>query len=176
MTQSLAQGWRRAWPGAFAPLLSDGPIILLSLLALSQLPAWLQRGLNLVSGLYLLYLAWGAFGQWRGFAGLQTQSAPAANRNLLKAALINLLNPAPYIYWGLVMGPLLVDAWRTNPLYGGALLLAFYAVLIGGLLGIMALFGAARQLGERVSRILLGLTVLALAGFGLFQIGRAVLA
>jgi len=73
------------------------------------------------------------------------------------------------------MGPILMAGWRENPLYALGFLVVFYAMLIGGLLGIMAVFGAARQAGEKVSRALLGISVLALAGFGLFQLWRAAL-
>lgn len=160
---------------AFAPLLSDGPIIALALLVLSQVPAWLQRGLFLASGVFILYLAWGAFRQWQDFTEVASAPAPARREgSLLKAALMNLINPAPYIYWSLVTGPILVAGWQRDPAYGMGFLVAFYAVLIGGLLGVMIVFGSTRQLGERVSRMLLGISVLALAGFGLFQLWRAV--
>jgi threonine/homoserine/homoserine lactone efflux protein len=173
ITQTVAHGWKRASSAAFAPLLSDGPIIALSLLALSQIPAWFQRGLNFASGVFILYLAWGAFKQWQNFSGMQAQPTTTGNQNLLKATLINLLNPAPYIYWSLVMGPILISGWRESPAHGISFLVAFYVVLIGGLLGTMTLFGAARQMGEKVSRALLGISVLALIGFGLFQLWRA---
>ena len=70
----------------------------------------------------------------------------------------------------------LVAAWREDPLDAFGFLMAFYIILIGGLLGIMALFGAARRMGDKISRGLLGFSVLALLGFGLFQLWRAVFA
>ena len=53
ITQTLAHGFRKTWMAAFAPLVSDGPIIALALLVLVQMPPWLQRGLNLVSGAFI---------------------------------------------------------------------------------------------------------------------------
>lgn len=41
ISQSLTRGWKRTLISAFAPLLSDGPIIFVSLLVLSHVPAWL---------------------------------------------------------------------------------------------------------------------------------------
>ena len=38
MSQALERGWRRALPAALAPLISDGPIIALTLLVLTRLP------------------------------------------------------------------------------------------------------------------------------------------
>jgi threonine/homoserine/homoserine lactone efflux protein len=176
ISQTLSHGWKRSWMAAFAPLLSDGPIIALTLLVLSQVPLWLQRGLNVAGGLFILYLAWGAFRQWRAFSGLQLAAAPTGSHSLLKAALINLVNPAPYIYWSLVMGPILLAGWRESPLVALSFLVAFYSILIGGLLAIMAVCGAARQMGEKLSRSLLGFSVLALVAFGLFQLWRAAFA
>ena len=50
VSRTLSHGWRRALPAAFSPLLSDGPIIVLALLALSRLPAGFERGLRLAGG------------------------------------------------------------------------------------------------------------------------------
>ena len=66
------------------------------------------------------------------------------------------------------MGPLLLQAWRDAPACGIALLAGFYGVLVAGLAGLIALFGMAAGLGRRVSRGLLGLSALALAGFGAY--------
>ena len=43
ITQTLSRGWKRTLPAAFAPLVSDGPIILLCILVLSQVPGWMER-------------------------------------------------------------------------------------------------------------------------------------
>ena len=176
IAQTLAHGFRKTWMMAFAPLVSDGPIIALALLVLVQMPPWLQRGLNLASGMFILYLAWGSYRQWRSFTALENQPAPAGNQSVFKAAMMNVLNPMPYIYWSLVTGPILIAGWRETPTLGLALLGAFYLIMISGLLVILGLFGTARQLGNRVSRILLGVSVLALAGFGLFQLWRGIFA
>jgi len=175
ITQTITQGFRKTWAIAFAPLISDGPIIALALLVLVQMPAWLQRSLNLASGIFILYLAWGSYQQWRDFTALESTEASNGGKSILKAATMNLLNPMPYIYWGLVSGPILVTGWRQSPAFGLAFIGSFYTILICGLLVILAIFSAARNLGNQVSRVLLGISVLALGGFGLFQIWRGLL-
>ncbi len=50
ISQTLANGWRRTIPAAFAPLLSDGPIIILVLLVLSNMPGWLVQVLQCAGG------------------------------------------------------------------------------------------------------------------------------
>jgi threonine/homoserine/homoserine lactone efflux protein len=79
---------------------------------------------------------------------------------------VNLLNPNPWISWSLVMGPLLLQAWREAPACGIALLAVFYGFLVAGLAGFIVLFGMAAGLGSRMSRGLIGLSAMALAGFG----------
>lgn len=177
ISQTLTHGFRRTWFAAFAPLLSDGPIIALALLVLIQLPGWLQRGLNLAGGAFILYLAWGAFQQWRSFTSLAAAPAPTgAGQSVARAAVMNALSPFPYIYWSLVNGPILLSGWAKSPWYGISFLVAFYSVLIGGLMALMAVFGAARQFGDRASRFLLGISALALAVFGGIQLFRGILA
>ena len=44
ISQTLSNGWRSTLPAAIAPLLSDGPIIILVLLVLSRMPGWLEQG------------------------------------------------------------------------------------------------------------------------------------
>lgn len=38
ISQALMKGWRKSLSSAFAPLISDGPIIIFCLLVLSQVP------------------------------------------------------------------------------------------------------------------------------------------
>lgn len=172
ITQTMAVGFRKTWYNAFAPLLSDGPIILVTLLVLTHLPNWLQRGLNLASGLFILYLAWGSFQQYRHFVSPDEIPLGTRQPGIFKAVLMNMLSPNPYIFWSLVNGPILLAGWKISPAVGISFLLGFYTILIGGLLVILALFGLARSLGSRVSRIFLGISALALFIFGLVQLWR----
>ena len=170
ISQTLAKGWKRTLPAAFAPLISDGPIIALCLLVLSQVPVWLQRFLYIAGGLFILYLAYNAYKSWRGFDPNIPSIETGTQQSLLKAALINTLNPNPYIYWTLVTGPILLAGWRETPLHGLGFLLGFYLTMILGFSTIIIAFGSARQLGPKVSRILLGVSAIALLCFGLVQL------
>lgn len=170
ISQTLSHGWRRTLPAAFSPLVSDAPIIVLVLLILSRLPDWLLPALQIAGGALLIYLAWGAAIAWRTYAPAAQPTPPSGHQSLLRAALVNLVNPGPYLGWSLVMGPLLLKGWHQAPRYGIALLAAFYAAMILSLAGIIALFAAARQAGPRVNRALVGLSAVALAGFGGYQL------
>ena len=170
ITQTLSQGWRRVWIAAFAPLVSDGPIVALVLLVLSQVPDWFQRVLQIVGGLFVLYLAWGAFNAWKTFNPDSEDAPQTGPRSLLRAAMMNALSPGPYLFWSLVIGPLIVSTWRENPSNAISIVLAFYTAMISLNFGVVMIFGQAARFGNQVRKAMLGFSVLALAGFGLYQL------
>ena len=170
ISQTLRKGWKRSLPAAFAPLLSDGPIIALSLLILSQVPPWFQRFLYIAGGLFVLYLAYGSYKSWKNLDLDQLYRETEIQQSLLQAALINALNPNPYIFWSLVTGPILMNGWREAPVYGMGFIAGFYVTMILGLGTLILVFGLARQLGTRVNHVLLGVSAMALFCFGVYQI------
>jgi threonine/homoserine/homoserine lactone efflux protein len=170
ISQTLSNGWKNAIPAAFAPLLSDGPIILLVLLLLSRMPVWLVQSLQCAGGIFLLYLAIGAFRNWRDFYVKNSAHTWTGQQTVIKAALVNFLNPNPWLAWSLVMGPLLLKGWQEAPANGLSLLVGFYATIIIVTLGIMLIFAGARNLGPRVSRTIVGISAIAMACFGFYEL------
>lgn len=168
ITQALANGWRKTLIAAFAPLVSDGPIIILAVFVLKQMPASLQRGLYIAGGIFILYLAWSSFQQWRTFDA----SAEEKNtqQSLWKAATMNFVSPGPYIFWSLVSGPLLLKGWSEAPSNGIGFLVAFYGTMISLNIVLIILVGVASQIGERLRRGLLLFASIALFLFGLYQL------
>jgi len=171
ISQTLARGWKRTLPAALAPLISDGPIILICVLVLSQVPAWLQGFLYIAGGLFILYLAYGAYKAWKNFNQSIPITESGTQQNVLKAALMNVLNPNPYIFWTLVTGPILLNGWRETPFNGIGFLAGFYMTMIGSLAAIILVFGIAARLGPKVNRVLLGISAIVLFAFGLYQLG-----
>ncbi len=173
VSRTLRDGWRRTLPAVLAPLLTDGPIILLVLLVLSRVPAWWLQAMRFAGGVFILYLALGVLRSWRGQTA-QGTVAPAARRSLFQAAGINLLNPGPYLYWSLVTGPILLKGWRESPAHAVGFVGSFYLTMLACTAGLLLLWSGAGRLGARVTRGLLGLSGVVLAGFGLHQIWSGV--
>lgn len=168
-------GWRRTLPAAFAPLISDGPILVIVLLVLARLPEWLLSALQVAGGIFLLYLGWGAWRTIRGEVTTNTISAEdPSHSGILKAAAMNLLSPAPYLFWATIAGPIFLEAWRQAPTLGVAFLLGFYIALIGGLVLIIGIFAAAGGIDPRVNRVLGAFSALALMVFGLYQLASGI--
>lgn len=67
------------------------------------------------------------------------------------------------------MGPLLIKGWNENPMNGIVLLIGFYGSMIIYSIVMVVLFAAARNFGQRVIRISIGISVIAFAVFGLYQ-------
>jgi threonine/homoserine/homoserine lactone efflux protein len=170
VSQTLKNGWRNTLPAAFSPLITDGPIALLVLLVLSQFPVWLEQVLRFSGGFFLLYLAVGAIQSWRNYYTRGANPVRSNRQSVLNAAIVNWLNPNPYLGWSLVLGPLLLKGWRETPVNGIALLIGFYVAMIASMMGIIMAFGAAGSIGSKVNRTLIALSAIALACFGFYQL------
>ncbi len=169
ISSTMVNGLRRTFPAVFAPILSDIPIVCLVLLVLAQVPPLFVHVLQLAGGLFLLYLATGALKAYRNYRHALTAHPSHVRQTVLKAVLVNLLNPNPYLSWALIMGPLLLKAWRQTPADGITLVAAFYLTMVLVTAVILVLFAGARSLGPCVARALVGISALALACFGLYQ-------
>ena len=170
ISQTLTRGWKKVISAALAPLITDGPIIALCLFVLNQVPVWFERVLYIAGGLFILYLAFGAYIAWKDFDSNISGMETGTGQSLSRAVLMNFLSPGPYIYWSLVTGPILLKGWRETPTYGIGFLAGFYGTMISGLAGIILLFGITRELGPKVNRALIGTSAIALLCFGLYQL------
>ena len=175
LSQTMHSGWRRTLPAAFAPLISDGPIILLVLFVLTRTPEWFLRGLRIAGGFFILYLALNAFIEFRRHRERQDVLPDSSQKGLAKAVMTNLLSPNPYIFWGVVAGPILIAAWRESSLFGAGFMLGFYGTLIGGFTLFIIFFAIAGRLSDRLVRLLSGLSALVLLLFGLYQLWSGVI-
>ncbi len=164
--QTLKNGWKRTLAAAFAPLISDGPIIVLVVFLLTHTPPGMLIILRLLGGVFLLYLAANAFFGTK--PSKEKPSAGTAGQSLLHAALMNLLNPNPYIFWATVAGPIFLEGWRETPGQGLSFILGFYGTLIGGFMICITMFATIGRLGP-MAHYRLGLfSAAVLFGFGVY--------
>ncbi len=170
ISQTIKKGWRSTLPAAFAPVISDVPILLLVLFLLSNVSDNFIIVLRIGGGIFLLYLGINAFNSWKKYDANESASNESSQQTLLKAVVVNLLNPAPYLGWSLIMGPLFLEGWKIEPINGIALIFGFYITMITTLAGIIILFAFAQKLGPKVSKILLGVSAIVLFAFGIYQL------
>ncbi len=174
--QSVRSGWRRAIVYAFVPLCSDLPIIALVLFVLAMVPGAWVIALRLIGGLFLIYLAGNAYRTARNLPAVDDPEMGSTPKNFFQAVLINLLNPNPYLFWGLITGPILVAGWKQNPAFAIGLVAAFYLVMILVMAGLIVLVSAARNLHVKMRQAFVFLSAAGLAFFGLYQLAVAAIA
>lgn len=172
ISQSLAGGWKRGAIVAFAPLLSDIPLVIAVLVLLQKVPAVFLGIISLAGGFYVIYLAWKLYlGRQSDQAGISV-NAPRLSQSLLQAVLVNYSSPGPYLFWSLVNGPLLLAALRVSILHAVLFILSFYALFIGCMLLLAGIFSQARRLDPRLVRVLSLISVIILCAFGVILIYR----
>ncbi len=169
LSYAVKGGWKKALPAAFAPLVSDAPVITLVLLLLSSLPNAFLRALQLGGALFLVYLAWDSFKAFRHYQ--EVAEIPQGNslQTLLKATLVNLLAPGPWLFWSLINGPNFLQTWAVSPWWGAGYLVSFYGTFILTNIALIGLFSGVRRMGEKVRRGMLLGSAIALAGYAVYQ-------
>ena len=170
ISQTLKNGWRKTFPAIFSPLLSDIPIALLALYILSNISHDFIKWLHLLGGIFIIYLALGAYKAWKNFNKEDTFDNQTPQADIFKGALVNLLNPNPYLGWSLVMGPLIIEGWRKSILNSFALVICFYMSMFTCLFILIYIFHQTRRIGPRVNYYLLAVSFAALACFGIYQL------
>jgi threonine/homoserine/homoserine lactone efflux protein len=104
--QTLLHGARSGLLASFAPFVSDGPIILGSFLLVNSFKQF-DIFITIISVLGALYIAFIALRLM--LTSPVAQQPVAAPSSFLTAVKINLLNPAPYIFWSTVGGTYLLQ-------------------------------------------------------------------
>jgi len=174
LSYAIRNGWKRTLPAALAPVVTDGPILALFLFLLTHVPLWCLDGLRIAGGLFILYLAKGIFHAFRQGGPAFMPENSAAHKSFFSAIGINVLNPNPYIFWSGVGGPIVLSGWRQSPVLGVSFLVGFFGTFVLGLSLLIIVFASAGRLDPRVTRVLSGIAFVALAAFGLYQIGSGV--
>ena len=142
ITRTMQHGTGEGVKISLAPVITDGPLLLLGAVAAERL-----AGSDVVFG--VIGLVGAAF---LGFLGLESlragpleaseQQAPTGG--VLRAVMTNLLNPHPYLFWGTVGGPLVAAAWAHSGAAVVGFLVGFFALLCGTKAGMAVLVGRGR--------------------------------
>ncbi len=129
ITETVRHDVRAGLKVALSPLVTDLPIIILTIVVLSKLSEF-HRVLGVIS------LVGGAVVAFMGYECMRGKPAdPEATedhpKSLRKGVLVNALSPHPYLFWLSVGGPIMDRAMSVNVGALFAFLGGFYALLIG---------------------------------------------
>lgn len=176
ITRTLARGLGAGVRVAIAPLLTDLPIILVTVTFFAILPPLLEKVLTVAGGIFVLYLAWETLRSART-AHLTTAApdASAASADLWQGMLVNFLSPHPWLFWIGVAAPLLTSAWQSSAWAAMGWLAGFYGMLVGSKMMVaFAVAGGRRFLNDAWYRRLLVASALLLAFFGIALLWQTV--
>jgi len=154
----IDRGWRHALRVAMALPLVDLPIVALSVLLLRSVPARILAVLQVIGGVFLLYLGISMLLRClQASAEHDRQEPTAATRDFLTGVMTELTNPSPYIFWATVGGPLVVSALRVSWSAAMGFVIVFFAtfmVLLVVLSGTVHLALKRGRQSERLERAL----------------------
>ncbi|MDQ7025833.1 MAG: LysE family transporter [Anaerolineae bacterium] len=181
---TLRYGWKRGLLVILAPLIVDGPVILVTVFLLNGLPSLVIQAIRVLGGLLLLWIAWNAWKQLQ--AGVQFADDDAEDRSeetsknegsvrriMATAVTMNIFSPGPYLFWATVTGPLLLQALEISNLATIGMLLGFYGTFLGGLACLVFFFNRLGQVNQNLTRVILMLTIALLTWFGSGLIAEA---
>ena len=172
ITQTVHYSAREGVKVAVAPLLSDVPIVLAAFFILNKL-ANLGPVLGIISvvgGFYVLYLACETYAT----GPVTIDSERVQPKSLRKGAMVNFLNPHPYLFWVTVGVPMILKARQDGPVEPWVFILGFYVFLVGSKVFIALIVGRFRDFLEgRIYLYVMRTLGIFLAGFSLFLFWEA---
>jgi threonine/homoserine/homoserine lactone efflux protein len=129
ITETLRLNIKAGIKVSIAPLITDIPIIVISLLVLNRLAnvKAILGGISIFGGLFILYL---------GYESLKTKgveldlSAPGSN-SFRKGVITNALNPHPYVFYMTVGAPIIFKGINQNILAALLFVGTFIFFLVG---------------------------------------------
>jgi len=141
ISEKLQYGRKNGVKVSLAPLFTDLPIILVTLLVFNQLK-------NLNIALAFVSISGGLFLGYLGYENLKVnlsrlQTKSNKGQSLQKAVITNALNPHPYIFWLSVGGSFIV---KGNTLDCGLFLLGFYLFLVGSKISVALITNRGKSL------------------------------
>jgi len=127
---------------ALAPLVTDLPIIVLTVFILSRLSAFngILGVISLTGGIVVLVMGI----QGIKAKGLEFDIQKADSRSLVKGILVNVLSPHPYLFWLSVGAPIMTRAKDRHAFAAAAFVAGFYFLLIGSKITMAILVGKSK--------------------------------
>jgi threonine/homoserine/homoserine lactone efflux protein len=127
--ETIKHGKQEGIKMAIIPLITDLPIVILSLFILSRLAGYetVIGIIAILGGFFLLYLAY----ENLVYKPAEKLKVHSEKKNILKGIAANFLSPHPYIFWILIGGTILLKALKQSPVSAFIFLSVFYLCLVG---------------------------------------------
>ncbi len=142
ISETLRHGFSAGVKVALAPIITDAPIVIVTLLVATQLSDIdpVLGIISLIGSGYILYMAYES-AQPQGQHSTQIDVKP---KSLTKGILANALSPHPYLFWLSVGAPTVAKSVSVSALAPVLFIVGFYLFLIGSKVLLAALVGKSR--------------------------------
>ncbi|MGD8993290.1 MAG: LysE family translocator [Desulfobacterales bacterium] len=143
ISETLRHGIRAGLKVSIAPLVTDVPIILVSLLLLNRLAGYkpVLGCISLLGGLFILYIAYESLKT----RGVELNLSSVKATSFTKGVITNALNPHPYIFYMTVGTPIIYKSIQQNILATLSFVSSFLVLLVGSKVVLAMVVGRSRS-------------------------------
>ena len=127
---------------AVAPLITDIPIVLLTIFILSKMASSdiILGVISILGGIFIAYLGYESIKS----KGIEIDIQNLKLKSIRKGIIVNILSPHPYIFWLMVGAPITIKAYQASPVAAFAFIIAFYVLLVGSKISIALVVDRSR--------------------------------
>lgn len=142
ISETLHHGTKSGLKVALSPIITDLPIILLTVFILAQLSDFniLLGLISTVGGIIVCYLGYESLKT----AALHIDSQTASPKSLRKGIMVNAASPHPYLFWLSIGAPTMLKAAKQNMLSAILFVSCFYVFLVGSKILLAITVGKSR--------------------------------
>ena len=144
VSESLQYGVRSGIKIAIAPIITDLPLIIFSIIILEKLEnhSYFLGIISVVGAFYLMYM---------GCENIRVKSPclmdrKKESRSYIKGIFANIMSPHPYLFWLSVGAPIIIRAMKLTWLFPVLFIGSFYFLLVGIKILLAILIGRSREL------------------------------
>ena len=143
LSETLKHGAKEGIKIAVSPLITDLPIIFITILFISRLSNtnYILGFIAFGGSIYLLYLAYESF----SFRSVDSDTAIRKGSIIKKGIIANFLNPSPYVFWFTIGAPTIIAAYQKSIITASLFVIVFYSVLVGSKVAIAMITGKSKN-------------------------------
>lgn len=143
ISETLEHGIKSGIKVSLAPVVTDLPIIILTVYVFSKLSNFhnILGIVSLIGGCVVLFLGY----QSMCTKGSDINLQEAKQRSFIKGILVNALSPHPYLFWFSVGAPIMARALSVNVFAAAAFIGGFYSCLVGSKVLLAILTGKSKS-------------------------------
>ena len=143
ISETLKHNTKEGIKVSIAPLITDFPIVGITLLALAKLSSQnlILGSISILGALYIAYLGYESL----RVKGIEVGIQDVKPKSIKKGVILNALSPHPYLFWIAVGGPIVFQSLDLS-LFAAVLFIgSFYLFLVGSKIVLSILVGRSRH-------------------------------